>query len=204
MHERPRWRHLAENLMRKRLILWHSQRKFLVFTLGCALLAAATAFPPQLLAAQKQAGQTRSADSASQAPAAGQKLSLSDQIIHDVLEPLRTGMETQNAQLVLSVFDKREVTGYSDLQGQLRAFFQQYNEVRFRYQILQATAEEDHGSATAALEMDALPYDFTSIPTRRSVQMRFQLKLEPKGWRVTGFSPADFFSLGFNRADTQR
>jgi hypothetical protein len=31
------------------------------------------------------------------------------------------------------------------------------------------------------------------VPVRRSVQMRFQLKLEPKGWKVTGFSPADFF-----------
>ena len=43
--------------------------------------------------------------------------------------------------------------------------------------------------------MDAMPYTMTEMPTRRSVQMRFQLKQEAKGWKVLGFSPSDFFSL---------
>jgi len=130
-----------------------------------------------------------------------EKLSLSDQVIQQVLEPLRTGIEAQNIRQVLSVFDKEEFPSYANLQEQLKAFFRQYAEVRFRYQILQVTADNDHGSATADLEMDALPYDVTETPARRSVQMRFQMKLEAKGWKVTAFSPADFFSLRFSRAD---
>ncbi len=109
-------------------------------------------------------------------------------------------MESQNIQLVLSIFDKQVLDSYADLPGQLRAFFQQSARVRFRYQLLQAEANQDQASATADLQMDALPYEPSQIPSRRSAQMRFQLKHEAKGWKVTGFSPSDFFSLEFNHA----
>jgi hypothetical protein len=127
-----------------------------------------------------------------------QPLTLSDQVIQQVLEPLRAGMETQDVSQVLSVFDRQEMSSYGDLQGQLRAFFHMYDEVHFRYQLLQATADGDHGSATAEIDMDALPYEPTQTPARRSVQMRFQLKQSPKGWKIVGFTPADFFSVGLN------
>jgi len=149
-------------------------------------------------AQQEQGTGPATPDSAPQNPPADQKLSLSDQVIRNVLEPLRTGMETQNIQLVLSVFDRKQLGSYSDLQAQLNAFFGYYDQINFRYQILQATADRDRGSVTAELEMDALPYEPTRVPSRRSVQMRFQIRLAPKGWKVVGFSPADFFSIGFS------
>jgi hypothetical protein len=143
-------------------------------------------------------------DTAQQSPPTEESLSLSDQVIQDVLEPLRAGMESQNVKLIMSIFDKAEMSNYGDLEQQLHAFFRQYQQVRFRYHVLQATAQNDRASATAELDMDALPYEATIIPARRSVQMRFQLKQEPKGWRVIGFSPANFFSVGnFSRTDVQ-
>ncbi len=173
----------------------------------CNVLHAAgrSAMPGVVSYAQQQQSESPPAvpDSNQPGVSAEPAVSLSDQVVRDVLEPLRVGMETQNLQLVLSIFDKKELNGYSDLAGQLRAFFQQYDEVRFRYQILQATADKDRGSATSELEMDALPYEPTQVPSRRSVQMRFQLKLETKGWKVVAFTPPDFFALGFNRAGAQ-
>ncbi len=124
---------------------------------------------------------------------------MSEQVSKDVLEPLRIGIVSQNMQKVLSVFDQKELNSYADLQGQLNAFYLLYNEVRFRYQLLQVEADKDHGSATADVEMDALPYQEMQVPVRRSVQMRLQLKLEPKGWKVTGFSPAGFFGVEFGQ-----
>ncbi len=157
------------------------------------------------LAQQQQsappASEAQDSKAAAPAPADDEKLSLNDQIIQDVLEPLRTGIETQNIQKILSIFDKQQLTGFSNMQSQLRAFIRQYSEIHFRYQILQATAEKDHGSATAEIDMDALPYQITQVPARRSVQMRFQLQLEPKGWKVVSFSPSDFFSLNAPGAD---
>ena len=180
------------NLMRRPLIrfglLW-----FLVSGVGFRALPAVGQ-----ATAQQPSDPTPSSDSERNAPAE-QGLSLSDRVIRDVLEPLRIGMETQNIQMVLSIFDKKELSGYADLQGQLRAFLHQYDEVRFRYQIMQVTADEERGSATADVQMDALPYEPTSVPARRSAQMRFQLKLVAKTWKVGGFSPADFFSLGFQQ-----
>jgi hypothetical protein len=134
-----------------------------------------------------------------QSPPAQQPLSLNDQIAQQVLDPLRRGMEAQNLQLVLSVFDKQPLDSSADLPGQLRAFFQQYAEVHFRYQLLQATADKNRASATAELQMDAQPYQPSQIPWRRTTQVRFALKREAKGWKVTEFSPSDFFSLEFNR-----
>jgi hypothetical protein len=134
---------------------------------------------------------------AQEAPAASEGLSLSDQVVQQVLEPLRTGMQTQNIQMVLALFDKKEQTNYSDLQGQLQAFFQVFDQVDFRYQLLQATADKGRGSATVDMQMDALPYELTHIPERRSVQMRLQLKLGPKGWKIAGFTPPDFFNVSY-------
>lgn len=153
---------------------------------------------------QQESGQPAPAPDSNQPnPPADQKLSLSDQVAQDVLEPLRAGIVGQDLNQIMSVFDKQATPGYSNLQQQLRAFFQLYSEVRFRYQILQVTADKDHGSATAEIAMDALPYEVTQIPARRSVQMRFQLKLTDKGWKAVGFTPADFFSPGFNRAEAR-
>jgi hypothetical protein len=161
---------------------------------------------PVVLYARTGAPQKPQAPAAAQAapaPSADDKLGLSDQLIQQVLEPLRTGMETQNLKQVLSIFDKSEIST-GDIQQQLRAFFEQYDEVRFRYQLLQATSDSDRATATAELDMDALPYQTSVIPARRSVQMRFQLKQEAKGWKVVGFTPPDFFSLSsYNGTDVQ-
>jgi hypothetical protein len=205
MHERPPLRHPVTRRMR--LQVFHL-RLMVVLALAamCHLLHAAPALQNSSASQQQQtpAKAAPAPDSGQQGPAADDALSLSDQVIQDVLEPLRTGMETQNIKQVMSIFDKRQMPNYGDLEQQVLAFLRQYQEVHFRYQILQATAQNDHASATAELDMDAMPYQVSMIPARRSVQMRFQLKQEPKGWRVVGFSPSDFFSLSnYSRTDTQ-
>jgi 6-phosphogluconate dehydrogenase len=152
---------------------------------------------------QQQQADQQPAEPATPSTSTNQGLSLSDQVIQQILEPLRNGMVTQNIQMVLSVFDKKELDSYTDLQGQLQAFFQTYDEVRFRYQIMQVTGDQGTGSMTAMVEMDALPYGASQVPTRRSVQMRFQIRLKGEKWKVTSFRPADFFGLGYNRTDVR-
>ena len=134
---------------------------------------------------------------AQQTPDAGAGPSLTDQVVQQVLEPLQTGMQNQNIQQVMSVFDKKELNSYSDLQGHLEAFLQVFDEVNLRYQLLQVAAEKGRGSAIVDMQMDALPYEPTHIPERRSVQMRLQLKLGPKGWKIAGFTPSDFFNVDY-------
>ncbi len=179
----------------------HSQVLFFVlFGAVCNILHASplSANPPQQAASQKQSGTTPAVQNAP----ADEQLSLSDQLIQDVLEPLRTGMETQNIRQILSAFDKHEMPGYGDLEQQLHAFFRQYEEIRFRYQLLQAAVEDtpdkDLATATAEIDMDAMPFSPTQIAIRRSVQMHFKLKHESKGWKVTAFTPSDFFNVDYS------
>src|SRR5579863_1041526 len=84
---------------------------------------------------------------AQQAPAPDQGPSVNDQVIQQVLEPLRSGMQAQNIDLVLSVFDTKELSSYSDLQANLRALFQQVAQVDLRYQLLQVTSGQGRASA---------------------------------------------------------
>ncbi len=163
--------------------------------------AQASASAPQQ---QPSAKASPAPDTTEQGPASDDAASLTDQVIQDVLEPLRTGVETQNIKQVMSVFDKSQISTYGDLEQQVHAFVRQYQEIRFRYRILQATAQKDHASATVEIDMDAMPYQASMIPARRSMQMRFELKQEPKGWRVVNFSPSDLFSLSnYSGTDTQ-
>ncbi|MFZ0313059.1 MAG: hypothetical protein WAL85_10175 [Candidatus Korobacteraceae bacterium] len=170
-------------------------------TLSAAAAAGAGAPAPEVLPAAPQQSSSQPSSPAPDAPgpSGADGPTLSEQVSKDVLEPLRIGIEAQNVQKALSVFDQKELNSYAELQGQLNAFFHLYAETRFRYQLLQVEADKDRGSATADVEMDALPYQEMQVPVRRSVQMRLQLKLEPKGWKVTGFSPAGFFGVDYGQ-----
>lgn len=178
----------------------HSQvLLFILFGSVCNILHAS----PNSANAPQQGSPTKGSATtpAAQDAPADDKDSLSDAIIQDVLDPVRTGMETQNIRQVLSAFDRKDMSGYSDLEQQLHAFFRQFEQVRFRYQILQAavedTADQDRATATAEMDMDAMPFSVTQMAVRRSVQMHFRLKREAKGWKVLSFSPSDFFDVEY-------
>ena len=42
--------------------------------------------------------------------------------------------------------------------------------------------------------MAATPVDETKLAVQRSTQMRFEIKLGAKGWKLAGFKPSDFFA----------
>lgn len=127
-------------------------------------------------------------------PPAVQPLTPTEQVIRDVLEPLQRGIEERSAAQVLAVFDQEATPDFAQLRDHMRAFFTQYESVRFRYKVLQVTSEKEQGFAIAEIDMAATPADETQLVVQRSTQMRFQLKLGPKGWKLVGFKPSDFFT----------
>jgi hypothetical protein len=143
------------------------------------------------LAAQVEQNPPSEQEPPSSAP---QPLTLTEQVIQDVLEPLQRGIEEHNPAQVLAVFDPQETPDYARFRDQMRAFFSQYETVRFRYKVLQVTSEKNHGSAIAEVDMAATPMDQTKMAVQRSTQMSFQLKLGAKGWKLVGFKPSDFFT----------
>jgi hypothetical protein len=127
-------------------------------------------------------------------PPSEEKLDLSDQVIRDVFRPLQRGMEGHNPYQVLAIFDQQGTPDYVQVRDQLRAFFDQYDAIRFRYQLLQVTSDKNGGSAVAEIELEATPVEPSQVTLRRDTQMRFRLTLGRKGWRLVGFAPADFFA----------
>ena len=123
-----------------------------------------------------------------------QPLTLTEQVIRDVLGPLQRGIEEHNVAQVLAVFDPQDTPDYAQLRDQMRAFFSQNDAIRFRYKVLQVTSEKDHGFAIAEIDMAATPSDETKLTVQRSTQMRFEIALRAKGWMLTGFKPSDFFA----------
>src|ERR1700691_5267728 len=111
MHERPPRRHSATYRMRLQML---HLRLTVVLTLAvmCNPLHAgprqANAGAPQQQ--EPSAKGAPAQDTAEQAPPDDDASNLSDQVIQDVLEPLRTGMATQNTKQVMSVFDKSQMT----------------------------------------------------------------------------------------------
>jgi hypothetical protein len=125
---------------------------------------------------------------------AGEGLGTTEQVARDVLGNLQQGLESRDIKQVLGVFDQHGMSNYSELRDQLTAFFRRYDTIAFRYQVLQATTDKGLGFATADIDMDAVTADGSQVPVRRTLQMRFQIRLTAKGWKVLAFKPADFFA----------
>ena len=124
---------------------------------------------------------------------APQPVELQEAVARDVLEPLQAGMESRNLKQVLAVFDPESGQNFPQLRDRMKALLDAYAAIQFRYKILQASSEEAHASMTCEVDLDATPVDGGQVPMRRSTQMRLQLAQTPKGWRISAFSPGDFF-----------
>jgi len=118
---------------------------------------------------------------------------LSDEVIKDVLSDFQRGFETHNLNKVLGVFDADAMPDFSQFRDQMVAYFRVHESFRLRYQLLQVNADKDIGTATADMELEEDPLDTLPTPKRRSAQVRFQIKQTPKGWRIVGLRPMDFF-----------
>jgi hypothetical protein len=124
---------------------------------------------------------------------ATQAFDLSDEVTRDVLTNFQRGIETHDLDRVLDVFDPEGMKDYAQFREQMTAFFRLHSSIKFRYQLLQVTADRDQGSAVADVDMEAESTDILPTTQRHSTQMRFQLKRGAKGWKVIGLQPQNFF-----------
>ena len=107
------------------------------------LVAAADSGGLRLDATARRPGAASPAPEQEQPNASGpQPLTLTEQVIRDVLEPLQRGIEEHDVAQVLAVFDQQETPDYAQFRDQMRAFFSQNETVRFRYKVLQVTVGE--------------------------------------------------------------
>jgi len=123
-----------------------------------------------------------------------QPLQPEDVIARDVLAPLQAAIQTRNLMKALAVFDPQSTASYPEIRDQLRALFNNYSVLLFRYKLLQLNSENGRASVICEVDLDATPEDDTLMAIRRSTQMRVQLKQTHKGWKIAAFTPSDFFA----------
>jgi hypothetical protein len=165
-------------------------RLALTLTLAATYLCRLPAFTQDSQQPTDAATQGQQGEQPSDAPSS---TDLSDEVIKDVLSDFQRGFETHNLDKVLSVFDAAAMPGFAQFRDQMVAYFRLHESFKLRYQLLQVTANDGLGTATADIEMDDDPLDTLPTPKRRSTQMRFQIKRTPKGWRIIGLRPMEFF-----------
>ena len=121
-------------------------------------------------------------------------MDLQEAIAGDVLEPLQAGMESRNLKQVLSVFDPQSSPNFPQLKDRMRALLDAYTAVQFRYKILQASSENAHASMTCEVDLDGTPVDDGQVPSPTQRHDAVETHKTPKGWRISAYSPSDFFN----------
>lgn len=117
-----------------------------------------------------------------------------ERIANDVLGQIRDGLEGHSRRLMLSAFDSDKMDGYLSFEDQIDAFFERYEAFRIRFRIANVTVEGIKGVVLVDTEMEEIPRGNAAPPQRKRAQLRFELELGRKGWRVVDFRDRSFFS----------
>lgn len=116
-----------------------------------------------------------------------------ERIANDVLGQIRDGLIGHSRRLMLSAFDSDKMDGYLSFEDQIDAYFERYQEFNVRFRISNVAIEGTRGVVLVDTEMEQTPRG-GAMPQRKRTQLRFELELGRKGWRVVDFRDRGFFS----------
>jgi hypothetical protein len=150
---------------------------------ACALFAQTAAPPP---AATGKAAETKKSKPEKAVPTV-----FSDEVAKQVLGQVREALLGHNPQQMLAAFDKEKMNGYYAFQDRLYGYFNQYQDFRAFFRLLQTSEEGGHEAAIAEWQIEEIPQ--SGLPVRREGQVRFEFAAGKKGWKIVNFTPRDFF-----------
>ena len=114
-------------------------------------------------------------------------------VANDVLGQIRDGLEGHSRRLMLSAFDSDKMDGYLTFEDQIESYFNRYSAFRVRFQIANVSVEGTKGVVLVNTELEQTP-DNGGTPQRKRGQLRFELEMGKKGWKVVDFRDRSFFS----------
>jgi len=118
----------------------------------------------------------------------------SEAIAARLLDQIRDGLEGQNSDRVLGVFDAEKMANYPAFRDQIRALFQAYESFRTSCQIAQSWPEGEKGLVIVNFQLEAVSRGESAPAERRSAQIRIEMERGRKGWRIVALEPRGFFS----------
>ena len=104
------------------------------------------------------------------------------------------GLAGHNRKTLLSAFDKSDAEGYTAIKEQINAIMEAYRAFKIFYQV-ESSALNPDGTATvrAHFQIEQQPAAEDAMPFRRDAELALTAGRTKNGWRVTSFSPANFF-----------
>jgi hypothetical protein len=116
-----------------------------------------------------------------------------ERVANDVLGQIRDGLEGHSRRLMLSAFDSDKMDGYLSFEDQIDSFFNRYEGFRVHFRIANVTVEGTKGVVLVDADLEEIPASGGSAQ-RKHTQLRFELEMGRKGWRVVDFRDRGFFS----------
>jgi hypothetical protein len=104
------------------------------------------------------------------------------------------GLAGHDRKTLLSAFDKDDVQDYTAMKEQVNAIMEAYRSFRVHYHVDSFTPNPD-GTATirASFQIEQAPTSEFGLPVRRDANLVLTASRTKPGWRVTGFTPTNFF-----------
>jgi hypothetical protein len=104
------------------------------------------------------------------------------------------GLAGHDRKTLLSAFDKDDFQDYTAIKEQVNALMEAYRSFRVHYHV-DSFAPNPDGTASihASFQIEQVPATGYGLPLRRDANLVLTASHAKQGWRVTGFTPADFF-----------
>ena len=119
----------------------------------------------------------------------------SDSVAERLVQQLSEGLQNHDARHMLSAFDADSMDGYVNFQNQIAALFERYDSFRVHFRIAETRAEGASGIALVDFEIEEIPRS-SDTPIRRNDQLRLEMKMGKKGWKIVDLKPRAFFDNG--------
>jgi hypothetical protein len=116
-----------------------------------------------------------------------------ERIANDVIGTVRDGLEGHSMRTMLSAFDGDKMDGYLSFEDQIENYFHRYEAFRVHFRVANVAIEGTKGVILVDAQLEQTPANGGN-PARKSSQLRFEIELGKKGWRITDVRDRNFFS----------
>ncbi len=138
---------------------------------------------------------------ARQSPNNDESTSFTGAVAESLMRQIRDGLVARNSATVLAAFDPDNMPDYNGFADQLRAFLDQWDNVRVYYQIVNTAESPSNskcgaagcGMATVQFQMDGENALGQGPAMHREAQLQLTFQRGDKGWKIVNLAPRDLF-----------
>ncbi|HYX53808.1 MAG TPA: hypothetical protein VE783_10190 [Candidatus Limnocylindrales bacterium] len=110
-----------------------------------------------------------------------------------LLLQIRDGLQTRDVRRMLAAFDLSAMPDAALFQQQLLSFFSHTETIRVHLNLVNATGDQEKGTAEVDAELEADLGDNT-VPVHKQARLKFSAALNARTWRFVDVQPRPFFS----------